>query len=120
MTKIEKLQAQLAQLKGEAQALLDENKVAEANAKLEEIKSVKNAIEIQKAIDSEEVENVKNKANEGTEKNASFIRAAIKKMCGIALNEKENALLLPTTSAPDGTNGEGFILPQDIHEIYEE
>ena len=50
-------------------------------------------------------------------KNASFIRAALKKVTGGQLTEAENSLLLPTTINTNGVNGEGYILPQDIRTL---
>ena len=49
-----------------------------------------------------------------TKENASFIRAALKKLSGTKLTEAEDALLLPSVTYPNGEHGEGYILPQDI------
>lgn len=120
---------ELENKKKEAQNLLDENKVSEAKDKMKEIKDLKDAIAIQEQLEAEEEEELKNqvqrienqysKENTGltenkTKENANAIRAMIKKVTGQRLTEAENSLLLPTTTTPAGTNGESYILPQDI------
>ena len=120
----------LETMKNQVQTLLDENKVEEAKAKMEEVKTLKAAIEVQEELEKEEeasliaesdnnndeldpensMQMTKNKVKE----NANCIRAMIKKASGKQLTEAENALLLPSTGTPDGENGESFILPKDI------
>ena len=136
MKKSLEMKNKLEGLKQEAQNLLDQNKVKEAQDKMEEVKNLKAAIIIQEDLEKEEEEMLALKSNEmknkiedkfgGTDtgltqdsvqKNASFIRAALKKVTGKSLTEAENALLLPTQLAPTGTNGEGYILPQDIRTL---
>lgn len=119
----------LEKLKNEAQLLLDDNKVDDAKNKMEEVKQLKAAIEVQEQLEKEEEETVAAEAAENeetneqlapknkTKENASMIRAMIKKVSGRSLTEAENALLLPTTVAPNGTNGESYILPQDIRTL---
>ena len=127
MKKSIEMKNKLESLKNEAQNLLDQNKVEEAKAKMEEVKTMKAAIQLQEDLEKEEEETLKieNKykdvdiglSKDSTKENATFIRAALKKVTGQALTETENSLLLPTTSTPAGTNGESYILPQDIRTL---
>lgn len=127
MKKSIEMKNKLESLKNEAQNLLDQNKVEEAKSKMEEVKNMKAAIQVQEDLEKEEEETLKieNKykdvdiglSKDSTKENATFIRAALKKVTGQALTETENSLLLPTTSTPAGTNGESYILPQDIRTL---
>lgn len=113
---------QLEEMKKSAQGFLDGQKVAEAKSEMEKIKDMKDAIAIQEQLDIEEEENIistgeKENKNKSKEKSASVLRAMIKNMCGRRLTEAENALLLPSTSSPNGENGESYILPQDISTV---
>lgn len=122
MDKLTEMKNKLEKLKNEAQVLLDNNKLEEAKAKMNEVKSQKEAIKIQEALDVEEKEMLKVAAeNKETglsksknKENANAIRAMIKKVTGRSLTEAENALLLPSTSNPNGANGESYILPEDV------
>lgn len=122
MKKIEEMKNRLEELKTEAQALLDSDKVADAQAKMEEVKNLKNAIKIQEELDLEMEDSLKDKgtqaqqaaASEQTKKSATVIRAMIKKTTGQSLTDAENELLLPTIASPDGDKGEGYILPKDV------
>lgn len=121
MKKIDEMKSQLQSLRTSAQKLLDENKLEEAKASMKEIRELKEKIDVQEELDVEEMQTLASKvkpekrADEGS--SASAIRAMIKKMVGYSLTDAENALLLPTTSEPDGEHGEGYILPQDISTI---
>lgn len=53
MKKIDEMKNKLANLKNEAQVLLDNNKIQDAKAKMEEIKELKDAIEVQEVLDQE-------------------------------------------------------------------
>ena len=120
MRKMDELLAKLEGLKQDAQNLIDEGKVEDAKAKMQEINDTKAAIDMQMQLDAEEEVEMKDKAIEEkpeAKSTASSIRPMIKKMCGKTLTEAENALLLPTTSSVNGANGEGYILPQDIRTI---
>ncbi len=122
MTKLQGMKNKLNTLKNETQELLNSNKVKEAKEKMEEIKDLKAAIEIQEALDKEEKENLKKDADnraietdrEKNKKNANVIRAMIKKVTGKQLTEAENSLLLPSPTGSEGTNGESYILPEDV------
>lgn len=121
----------LAQLKRELEELRNEAKsLIENKATLEEIKNKRQEIELKKQeIEiEEEIENSikesapapKNPIKDKTKENANVIRAIIKKCIGKQLTEVENSLLIPTQTNPNGTNGEGYILPQDIRTQIEE
>lgn len=128
MKKSLEMKNKLDKLKNEAQVLLDNNKVDDAKNKMEEVRTLKAAIEVQEELEAEEeailvaqaevgkeseegkAADVKNK----TKENANMIRAMLKKVTGKPLTEAENALILPSTTTPEGANGEGYILPQDI------
>lgn len=120
MTKLQGMKNKLNTLKNETQELLNSNKVKEAKEKMEEIKDLKAAIEIQEALDKEEKENLKKDADnraietDREKKNANVIRAMIKKVTGKQLTEAENSLLLPSPTGSEGTNGESYILPEDV------
>lgn len=122
MTKIQEYQAQILTLKNEAQTLLNEGKTDEAKAKLNTIKELQNKIEMQNSLDGINLDDVKNKINKELPEDkkkptAGFIRAALKKLTGKTLTEVENALLLPSESAPTGDNGESYILPKEYQTI---
>lgn len=131
MKKSLEMKNKLEQMKKEAQNLLDENKVKEAQDKMIEIKDMKAAIVVQEQLEKEEEETLaqisqienkygnktKDLSVDKTKENANCIRAMIKKVQGKSLTEAENALLLPSTSEPNGTNGESYILPQDIRTL---
>lgn len=121
MTKLENLINQLNAFVKTMQDQLDADETDKAAETKNKVDALISKIEMQKQIDSLEKDNIQNdpsgqaELNNNSEKtNATFIRAAIKKMTGKPVTEAENALLLPTTSSPDGANGEGYILPQDI------
>lgn len=132
MKKSLQMKNQLEQMKKDAQSLLDENKVTEAQAKMDEIKNMKDAIKIQEQLEEDdhldihkivdEIEGEYKDSETGlnkkkTKESANMIRAALKKVTGGTLTEAENALLLPTTSNVNGTNGEGYILPEDVRTL---
>lgn len=124
----------LAQLRRELENLRNEAKTLITNkATLEEIKNKRQEIELKKQeIEiEEEIENSlkdpekipapkKDPIKDKTKENANAIRAIIKKCLGRTLTEVENSLLIPTISNPNGVNGEGYILPQDIRTQIEE
>ncbi len=122
MTKTQEYQAQILTLKNEAQALLDEGKVEKAKAKRDAILDLQSKIELQDMLDGINLDDVKNKIDkelpaDKQKPTAGFIRAALKKLTGKAVTEAENALLLPSESAPTGDNGESYILPQEYQTI---
>ena len=118
----------LAQLRRELEQLRNEAKTLISNkATLEEIKNKRQEIELKKQeIEiEEEIENSlknpekvpvpkKDPIKDKTKENANVIRAIIKKCMGRSLTEVENSLLIPSIANPEGVNGEGYILPQDI------
>lgn len=120
MTKLEQMQNKLSQLIKDMQNKLDADDIEGATAVRDEIKTLQDKISAQIFIDEATQNELKTKtvnttpADSQTKENASYIRACIKKFTNKPLTEVENALLLPTTSAVNGANGEGYLLPQDI------
>lgn len=124
MSKIEEMQAKLAILINTAQDYLDKDDLENADKVQKQAQELADKIEKQKALDklSANLEIPQPTLNEGeakndaaqTKENASFIRAALKKLSGTKLTEAEDALLLPSVTYPNGEHGEGYILPQDI------
>ena len=122
--KLAQLKRELEELRNEAKSLI-ENKATleEIKNKRQEIELKKQEIEIEKEIENsikEPVPAPKNPIKDKTKENANVIRAIIKKCIGKQLTEVENSLLVPTQTNPNGTNGEGYILPQDIRTQIEE
>lgn len=125
MTKIEEMQAKLATLINAAQDHLDKDDNDNAEKTMKEIKALKTKIdnqialdELNKTLETPEPKG-KGKPNDNVDdkqakNSANFIRACLKKIAKKPTTEKEDALLLPTTALPNGANGEGYILPQDI------
>lgn len=123
MSKIEEMQAKLAVIINTAQDYLDKDDLENADKMQKQAQELADKIEKQKALDklsaSIEVPQA-SQAAEGAKdatkakENASFIRAALKKLSGTKLTEAEDALLLPSVTYPNGEHGEGYILPQDI------
>ena len=119
MTKLEQMQMKLSQLATDMQSKIDKDDIDGATAVRDEIKALQDKIEAQIFLDEIQNKNFKKKSpdipvDDKTKENASCIRACIKKFAKQPLTEVENALLLPTTSAVNGANGEGYVLPQDI------
>lgn len=120
MKRIDELKQSFEAAKNAAQTFLNEGKTAEASAKMEEVKNLKAAIEMQAILDAEEMAAIEDKAQPAapsnkTAENAHAVRAIIKKSMGRSLTEAENALLVPASG--DGTNGEGYILPKDVRTL---
>lgn len=61
MKLLDQLQNKLETLKTECQELLNQGKVEEAKAKMQEINATKDAIDVQKVLDQEEDEEMDNK-----------------------------------------------------------
>lgn len=127
MTKLQKMMAKLDVLREMAQKQLDAGEVENAEKTMLEVKELQKKIDIQRELEAEEdVElaakatvstkaTVSGKAPEGDVKEAaSAIRAIIKTIAGKSLTEAEKSLLVPDPVTAPGTNGEGYILPQDI------
>lgn len=115
MDKMTELREQLENLRNEAQKLITEGKAEEAKNKIALAHAVKQEMELQMQLDEQErmaLEAKSKSQKQGEQKGAGAVRAMIKRMLGKPLTEAENALLIPS-SAP-GTNGEGYILPQEI------
>lgn len=120
MSKIEEMQSRLSALIQTAQNYLDDDNLDKAEEIKAQADKLADKIETQKKLDQLSGQlKVPDKSapadSSGNEKkSASFIRACLKKFGGKALNEVENALLIPTATNPNGENGEAYILPQDI------
>lgn len=122
MTKLEELQARLASLLTVMQNHIDNDELDKADETKAELDKIADKIEKQKLVDKltaqnkipEKPETAGTETADKTKENAGFIRACIKKFSGKSLTEAEDALLLPSTSSPNGTNGEGYILPEDV------
>lgn len=104
MTKLDELFAKLNTAKTEAQKLLNENKVPEAKVKMEEAKTLKDAIEVQKALDKEEKEEIKNKTPEAKKQS----KGTMAEFANAARRGFKN--LMKEGSNPDG----GYTVPEDI------
>ena len=123
MSKIEEMQAKLAVIINTAQDYLDKDDLENADKMQKQAQELADKIEKQKALDKLSAGIEVPQASQATEgakdatkakENASFIRAALKKLSGTKLTEAEEALLLPSVTYPNGEHGEGYILPQDI------
>ena len=125
MTKLQKMLAKLDVLREMAQKQLDEGEIEKAESTMNEVKELQRKIDIQKALEADEDEELLTKATVGAKavvkavepsvkEAASAIRAIIKTIAGKALTEEEKSLLIPSPVTAPGTNGEGYILPQDI------
>lgn len=121
MKLLDQLQNKLETLKTECQELLNQGKVEEAKAKMQEINATKDAIDVQKVLDQEEDEEMDNKMPKDKKEKeaANALRAIIKASMGKKLSDAENALLVQTPGTGAG-NGEGYILPQDIKTLIQE
>ena len=127
MTKLDKMRAKLDVLRDMAQAQVEANDMDTAEKTMNELKELERKIAIMERLETEEDEElavkaavstkatVTGKAPEGDVKEAaSAIRAIIKTISGKSLTEAEKSLLVPSPVTAAGTNGEGYILPQDI------
>lgn len=115
MTKLEELFAQKNEIKTKMQEAINNKKVDDAKALRSELEDICALIEVQELLDKQtlEPENAQPVSNE-TAKSANFIRAAIKKFIGETVTEAEASLLVPSSENTKGTNGEAYIIPQDI------
>lgn len=106
MQKIIEMQAKFETLKQQAQALLDAGKVEEAKAKMEEVKSQKAAIEMQKQLDMEEKAALEEKAK--AKRPAKDAKDALKEFGKAAKNGFKNSM--NETTPADG----GYTVPEDV------
>lgn len=112
----------------DARALLADGKVDEAKAKTAEINElnakIQAIVDLEEAVEAGNIDGYEDKTVEAkamtsenkTKASASALRSTIKALMGNKLTEVEAALITPT-----GTNGEGYLLPEDvktkIHEL---
>ena len=127
MTKLDKMRAKLDVLRDMAQAQVEANDMDNAEKTMTEIKELERKIAIMEKLETEEDEElaakatvgakstVGGKAPEGDVKEAAIaIRAILKTISGKSLTEAEKSLLVPVPVTAPGTNGEGYLLPEDI------
>ncbi len=120
MTILENLLKKKSDLINEMQNFINNGDVSNASKSKAEIDNIIVKIELQKFLDEQAENEMKNKANtepelkKNVKEKANFIRAALKKFSGKMVTEAENSLLLPSTTNPNGANGEAYIMPQDI------
>ncbi|MBS4539820.1 phage major capsid protein [Clostridium sp. D2Q-11] len=117
---IRELLAKVEEVKAEARGLMQEDKLEDAEAKMEEVRKLQKKIELQKELEEEgereidtKIENrkVDDNMNENETRKvdtAAELRAIIKASMGKDITTEERALL--TT----GANGEGYLLPEDV------
>lgn len=118
MTKSVEMLKSLDLMIGECQNLIDEGRLEEAKNKKKEIDDYKALISIQEELENAERTGLRDKIDKlppaEAKRASSGVRAILKRCLGHDLTEAENALLIPTTSSPNGENGEGYILPVDV------
>lgn len=106
MKKTIEMQNRLMELKKEAQDFLDGGKVLDAQSKMEEIKELKAAIEMQTQLDKEEEDDLK--AATTSKMKAANKEDAIKNFAAAARNGFQNAM-------SEGSNEDGgYTVPEDI------
>lgn len=111
MNKIDEMRANLSAKKSEAEALLNDGKIAEAKAKMKEVEDAVSAIEMQEALDRMEKEEAKNKVTEKKKEGQKM--DSVKALAEAARHGFRNANLTEGTDA----NG-GYTVPEDIdHQI---
>ena len=111
MTKKDELLQKLETVTNEVKALKTENKIEEAHAKLTEIKDLKKAIEVEEALETEEMKEIENKIELGKDDKkmenkelmeirareekifANYVRTAVKN----DMKAGTNGVLIPTT-----------------------
>lgn len=115
MLKSEELLNKLEEVKNEIKKLQDEKEVDEAHAKISELENLKKEIEVAKAVENVEMEDIENEIKNRKDdvkmenkQQASFIRAMIKNIGGKSLTEAEKEVI------QNAISGESYILPQDL------
>lgn len=120
MKKIDEMKQKLEGLKNTAQVLLNENKITDAKAKMNEIKELKAAIEIQKELDEEEQAVIVNKVKEKPKKNVVmdkievFLNAMKSPIDGRRLSSEEKEILNATTMTEGIPADGGLTVPKDV------
>lgn len=113
MNKLQELRQELATMKGEVRSLLDDNKVQDAETKMEEVRALESKIAIEVELDKEEKREIETKIKEEKrdlkgEVKVEERQAFIKVLQGKATSE-ERALVQTSVDA-DG----GYIVPKDV------
>lgn len=124
MKKSIELKQQLETMKNEMQAMMDEGKVQEAQAKIAELKELKNQIEVQEALEAEDFQNFNGKPlhqpKDDIDENVIFN----KQLFGKPLTQAEQAYVdaagTPGQVGRDPARG-GYLIPEaqqtQIHEF---
>ncbi|WP_055070709.1 phage major capsid protein [Clostridium massiliamazoniense] len=124
MKKIDEMKQNLEGLKNEVQNFLNKNKIADAKAKMEEVKNMKEAIAIQEELDKEEMERVQNmikeegKKIEGKEvrnKTKAFINTIKSEVVKGFKMSKEDIDIVNATTMTEGVDKDGGLtVPRDV------
>lgn len=122
MLKSAEIKNKIETLKNEAQQLIDSKNIDGATAKMQELKDAKSTLDMQLTLESDEYNILKddvkkNMSGKSVKEGASVFRACIKKVSGQSLSEAENSMLIPATIGEGGTNGEGYLIPEDIRTL---
>ncbi|GEM_PF-4691264 len=112
----EELLNKLSELKNEIKNLREENKVEEAHGRLKELENLKKEIEVAKAIENEEMEDIQNKIE--TRKEVDYMLNSRALLNKVAVEDKEkfqNIIRNVSTGLTAGDNG--FVIPNSISEV---
>ncbi|MBP1967981.1 HK97 family phage major capsid protein [Virgibacillus natechei] len=120
MDKLQELRQQLAANKEEVRGLLNDNKVEDAEAKMEEVRNLEKTIELQVELDKEEEREMDNKFKEEKRENKGDSKvekreAFLKAVRGVKLTDEERALVV-TSPDEDG----GYLVPETVSTTIEE
>ncbi|MBM7598475.1 HK97 family phage major capsid protein [Virgibacillus halotolerans] len=120
MDKVQELRQLLASTKEEVRGFLGEDKVTDAETKMEEVRSLEKKIELQVELDKEEERQIVDKINnekrdnkgaDKVEERQAFINA----IRGVKLSDEERALVV-TSPDEDG----GYLVPKTVSTTIEE
>ncbi|MFR5264462.1 phage major capsid protein [Clostridium sp.] len=123
MKKIDEMKQNLEGLKNEVQDFLNKNKVAEARAKMEEVKAMKEAIAIQEELDKEEMERVQNMVKEEGKKvegkevkneTTAFVNAVKSSVLDVKLSKEDIDIVNATTMTEGIKKDGGLTVPKDV------
>lgn len=118
MTKIEELRIQRENLLKEMGEALNNKDIEKATKCKDDIIALDSSLVLLELQDKGSEPDVDNAhvidKNTSVHDSANFLRAVIKKASNKKLTEAENALLMPETPGGAGTNGEGYLIKEDI------
>lgn len=112
MKKSVEMKKELEVLKNSIRALQAENKIEEAHNKLIELTDMKNAIEVQEALEEEEIENFNGAPLAKPVNKADLTITFNKLVLGKPLTEAENALASTGQIEASGEQG-GYLVPEE-------